>query len=51
MNGAVDEFFRNACAKRNLIGEEFRKFRIKFIRDGASVVGSELGSNSSIWES
>lgn len=50
MNGAVDEFFRNACAKRNLIGEELRKVRIKFIRNGTSVDRAELGTYGSIWE-
>ena len=51
VNGPVDEFFSNARAKGNLIGEKRRKFRIKFIRNSASVVRAELGSYGSIRES
>ena len=51
MNRAVFEFVSNARAKGNLVREKFRKFRIKFVRDGASVFGASLGSNDSIGES
>ena len=51
VNGPVFEFVSNARAERNLVGEELREFGIKFIRDGAPVFGTNLGSNDSIWES